>query len=143
MLRFMGHRPEKINPKPRHFSMPNPQTNPKKNNHTPQNVSGKQAKIRREWSKFVQLTSEWYWVVGGSVARSGKAQSGQRVWRCWACVLSGLLRSDPATERAGKTNKLNILWPKTAHLGPPLFDSNQNCPEKFMWVPFLSFFPGK
>ena len=40
----------------------------------------------------------------------------------------------------GRNDKLNFLWQKMAHLGPR-FDP-PNPPEKFMWVPFLSSFPG-
>ena len=39
-----------------------------------------------------------------------------------------------------KNNKLNFLWPKTAHLGPPF--GPKIAPKYFMWVPFLRPFPG-
>ena len=42
--------------------------------------------------------------------------------------------------RAGKSNKLNFLWPKMARLGA-LFDPKIP-PKKFMWVPVLRPFPG-
>ena len=42
--------------------------------------------------------------------------------------------------KAGKSNQLNVLWPKMA--GFPVFLTPKIPQQKFMWVPYLRSFPG-